>query len=338
MAGPVAGVGAVGGDGAEGDQHGQQPGRPEGAEDEVAGALVAGVEVRRVDDHRDDGDEPGGRDHEPLGGHHHVVADDGDVGHDAAEDRVADEAQDGAVVDVQEGVQPGGQRIAAGPDGQRGEREGGRRLQAGADQPADHAVERAAGDGVVRAGPRAEEAHGREQDAADDRSGEDRRARRPPAEAERHGEPADDEQAEGQAAAEQDQEEVARARLALVVGDRLDAVALDLEQPVADVGQVVDVQGGVARRRTRGVVHRVLSSFLGASWWCAGGGSRPPHDRGPAWPRAAAAGAAGVVRAPRGAERRRARPDAGVVPRRTPGSGRTPRRRPCCGSPTTHGS
>ena len=83
---------------------------------------------------------------------------------------------------------------------------------------------------VVRAGPRAEQAHrGQHQPAEDDAEhrGEHRLAQRQP---EQHREGAQDDGGEGVRAAELDAQQVQRARRALGVGDGVDAVLFDLQR------------------------------------------------------------------------------------------------------------
>ena len=138
-----------------------------------------------------------------------VERDDGDLDRDQ---RVAD--GQGAVAGrrAEQAVGGADERVARRPDRDRGvgEREGERQRPSPTSRPGDAEV-RAAGDRVVRPGPRAEQRERRGHERADREPEGARADRAPPAQPERDRQPAEDDHREGEVAAEEDHREVGRA-------------------------------------------------------------------------------------------------------------------------------
>jgi len=211
----------------------------------VAGAgVVGGVEHRGVGDDRQE-DEDGVADHDDLvDQQHELEAVDDDHDDDGPEHGVDDTAQQVGVGDAEQPRHRTDERVTADPHRDRVEGDGGEQRQERTDDAPTDAEVRAGGDGVVGAGQRTEQAHRHEEQRADDDAGERRADGLPEREPQGDGEGAEQDGGEGVGAAELDPEQVERSRRAVGVGDRVDAVLLD----VGDLG----TWGGDVRRGGRG--------------------------------------------------------------------------------------
>jgi len=211
------------GDRSRGEQHRRQrPRLPEGAERVLA--------ARRIDVHRARKGEEAehhqrayDRHHQFLHRHDRGVPVQRDRHHERSHQRVCHAVRDVAVRCAQEAVPGGDDRVTARPDRHRREAQRDGQRQARPDEPAADAEERAAGHRHVGTGSWADESGGQHGERADGGADRHRRDGLPERQAEQDGERAEHDVRPGEVGAQEHGAEVARPRVAGVLGEVLDA-------------------------------------------------------------------------------------------------------------------